>query len=241
MTYRLKRQLKRLGNKQFTEDIKTFIRTSHKFYGKNVPELKTLAKRLHEEQSLKEFYPVFNRLWHSGYQGEKSLAIYTLQLYKDDFDLKTWNFLKTKIKEIKSPDQIESIAIEIIGNILLKYPRLDKEILKLSKSKNQWFKKLAIMSTFQLIKKKSNTKLALYLLDIYVNQPESLIQESVGKTLREISIYKPEIAKRFILKHSQMSEKAFLIATENLKELRKIRKLKKLNNSSRWFFWRNIR
>ena len=242
MTYKLKKEFRRLGNKQFTNDIKTFIKSSHNFYSEKVPELKTLAKRLHEEHSLKKFYPVFNKLWNSGYQGEKSLAIYTLQLYKEEFDLSTWKFLKQKLKEIKSWDQADSIAKEILGNLLLKYPKLDKEILKLSKSKNLLFKEIAIKSTHPLIKR-GKTKLAIYLSELYFNEQNKQIQKSVGKTLREISLYKPEIAKKFILKHTQMSDRTFNIATENLKELRKIRKIKKLgnNNQSGWFFWKNIR
>jgi len=241
MAYKLKKEFRRLGNKQFSEDIKTFIKSSHNFYSEKVPELKVLARRLYEEHSLKSFYPVFNKLWKSGYQGETSLAIYTLQLYKDDFDLSTWKFLKQKLKEIKSWDQADTISKEILGNLLLKYPELDKEILKLSKSKNLLFKEIAIKSTYKIIKK-GNTKLAIYLLELYLNEPNKQIQKSVGKTLREISIYKPEISKRFILKHMQMSDRIFNIATENLKELRKIRRLKKLkDDNSRWFFWRNIR
>ena len=58
MTYKLKRQLKKLGNKQFTEDIKKYIKSSHEFYEKRVPEMKVLAKRLHDEHSLKQFYKI---------------------------------------------------------------------------------------------------------------------------------------------------------------------------------------
>ena len=243
MTYKLKRQLKRLGNKEFTEDIKTFIRNSHNFYSEKVPELKTLAKRLHEEHSLKSFYPVFNRLWKSGYQGEKSLAIYTLQLYKDEFDFSTFKFLKPKLKDIKSWDRTDSVGKYLLGNILLKYPKLDKEILKLAKSKNLWFKRMAIMSTFPLIKEKQNTKLAIYFCETNLDEPHEEIQNVIGETLKQISIYKPETAKKFILKNTKIKNQTFKIATENLKELRKIRKIKKLgnNNQSGWFFWKNIR
>lgn len=242
MTYKLKRKLKKLGNKQFTQDIKSFIRTSHDFYSERVPELRTLAKRLHEEHSLKSFYPIFNKLWRSGYQGEKSLAIYTFRLYKDEFDLTTWRFLKPKLKDIKSWDRIESISKDILGNILLKCPSLDKEILKLARSKNLWFKKLAIGSTFPLIREKEDTKLAVHLCELYLEEVHEEIQNAIGETLREISIYKPEIAKKFILKHMMMRDETFKIATENLKELRKIKKIKRLESGgSGWFFWKNLR
>ena len=242
MTYKLKRPLKRLGNKQFTEDIKTFINSSHNFYSEKVPELKTLAKRLHQEHSLKKFYPVFNKLWKSGYQGEKSLAIYTLRLYKEEFDSSTWRFIKPKLKDIKSWDQADSFAKDILGNLLLKIPSLDKEILKLSKSKNLWFKRIAIISTHQLIKQKQNTKLAIHLADSYIKESHHEIQKAIGLKIKEISLHKPEIAKKFILKHPTMKDSTFKLATENLKELRKTKKIKKLGqNNSRWFFWKNLR
>jgi len=86
MEYKLKRPLKRLGHKEFEEDIKGFIKNTHKFYSSKIPEIKTLAKKLHEEHSLEEFYKVFNKLWRSGYHNERVLAIKTLKLYKEDFD-----------------------------------------------------------------------------------------------------------------------------------------------------------
>jgi hypothetical protein len=42
--YKLKRQLKKLGNKQFAEDIKVYIKSPYEFYGVRVPELRTLAR-----------------------------------------------------------------------------------------------------------------------------------------------------------------------------------------------------
>ncbi|MBT4165461.1 DNA alkylation repair protein [archaeon] len=242
MAYKLKRQFKRLGNKQFTEDIKTFIKSSHDFYSEKVPELKTLAKRLHQEHTLKKFYPIFNKLWKSGYQGEKSLAIHTLQLYKEEFNSTTWKFIKPKLKDIKSWGHADSFGKEILGNILLKIPSLDKEIINMSKSKNLWIKRMAIMSTFPSIRQKQKTKLAIYLAENYLKEPHKEIQKAIGLTIKEISLHKPEIAKKFILKHKQMPETTFKLATENLKELRKTKKIKKLGkNNGRWFFWKNIR
>ena len=153
MTYRLKRQLRKLSDKQFAEDIKRFIKSPYEFYGVRVPEIRVLAKRLHEEHGLKEFYSIFNKLWKSGYHEEMSLALYTLQLYEKEFDIQTWKFLKPKLKDIKTWDQIDAISTFIIGKILVKYPKLEKEILKLSKNKDFWTRRIAIVSTLPRIKK----------------------------------------------------------------------------------------
>ena len=82
-----------------------------------------------------------------------SLALYALQLYEDDFNIETWKFLKPKLKNIKSWDQIDAVSLFIIGKILLKYPRFEKEIFKLSKSRDFWLRRIAIVSTLPRIKK----------------------------------------------------------------------------------------
>jgi len=238
MTYKIRKQLKRLSNKQFAEDIKIYLKSSHEFYGIKVPELRVLAKRLHEEYELRDFYKVFNRLWRSSYHEEVSLAIYTLQLYRKEFDLGTWRFLKPKLKDLRSWDQVDSVSTSIIGEILLRYPQLSKEILKLAKSKNMWMRRIAIVSTLPLIKK-GEIELTMKLVNMYVNDTGPYIQKATGWMLREVGNKKPEIAKRFILKHVHMPSITFSYATEHMTELRKMRKLKKLEGDKKgWFFRR---
>ena len=235
--HKLKRQLKKLSNKQFAEDIKKYIKSPYEFYGIRVPELRTLAKRLHEEHEIKDFYKVFDRLWKSGYHEEMSLAIYTLQLYREDFDLDTWKYLKTKFEDMKTWDQIDIVGTNITGYILSKYPQIEKEIIRMSKSKNMWMRRLAIVSTLPLIKK-GDIKLTMKLAEDYINDKEDYIQKATGWMLREAGKQKPEIVKRFVLKHIHMPSICFSYATErDLKELRKVRRLKKLSEDKRGFLW----
>jgi len=238
--HKLTRQLKKLSNKQFAEDIKKYIKSPYEFYGIRVPELRTLAKRLHEEHDIDDFYRVFNRLWKSGYHEEMSLAIYTLQLYRDEFSMNTWKFLKTKLKDMKTWDQIDTVGTNIVGNILIKFPRLEKEIIKLSKSKNMWMRRLAIVSTLPLIKK-GDIKLTMKFAEEYVHDKEDYIQKATGWMLREAAKQKPEMVKKFVLKHIHMPAICFSYATErDLKDLRKVRRLKKLGRDkrARFLWWR---
>jgi len=239
MTYKTNRKLKRLGDKEFVEDIKHYIKSSHHFYEVRIPELKVLAKRLYEEYNLKEFYKIFNRLWKSGYHEEKALALYTLQLYKEDYDLFTWKFIKSQLNEMKSFDQIDWVAINIVGEILIKYPSVEKEILKYLEGKNIWLKKMAISSTIPLIRG-GEFKLALKIAELKIDSKNEHIQKAVGFILNEISKKDKEVAKDFILRHSHMPNITFNIATEELKDLRKIRGIKKLkaDKFARFIFWR---
>jgi len=233
----MKKQLRKLGDKEFTQDIKKYIKYNHQFHESKTPEIKTLAKKLHEEYTLNEFYKIFNKLWDSGYENEKALVIQSLKLYKEDFNIKTWKFLKPKIKQLTSWDQIETVGQNIIGEIFIKETSLQKEIIKLSKSKNNWQIGLSLHSTLPLIKK-SNPQIPINLIQEQINNPEQEIQKIIGTLLKEISFKKPEQTKRFILKNLNMPNETFKIATENLKELRKARKIKKLDSVKRgfWFF-----
>lgn len=226
MVYRTAKQLKRLGDKQFFEDIKKYIKSSHSFYETRAPELKVLAKRLHEEYSLKEFYEVFNKFWISGIARRMSLAIYTLQLYKEDFDLITWKFIKQKLKEIKSWDKIDGIALNIIGKILLKNPEIGGEIIKFARGKNIWLKRAAIISTIPLIKER-DFRLVLEIVNEHLYDRGEYTQKAIGMALKEIGDQKPEVLKRFIKDNINMPITTFFAATENHRELRNLRELNK--------------
>jgi|SRR3989344_1997258 len=229
MAFEVKRQLKKLSDKHFAENIKRYIKSPYEFYGIHVPEIRTMAKHLYDEHELKDFYRVFNRLWNSGYHEEMSLALYTLQLYEKEFDINTFYFLKPKLNDIKSWDQIDAVSSSIIGKILLKDSRLEKELIKLSKSNNFWMRRIAIVSTLPKIKT-GDIGLTMKLAEDYIKDTEPYIQKATGWMLREAGKQKPEVVKRFILKHMNMPPIAFSYATEKMTELRKLRKLKKLKS-----------
>lgn len=251
MDLTIKRQLIKLSNKQIAEDIKRYIKSGYDFYGARVPESKILAKRLHEEYSLQEFYRVFNKLWKSGYRDKMSLAVYALRLYDEEFDLDTWDFLKPKLREIKSWDKVDSVGSEIIGKILLKFPELEIEIRKMVSSKNKWFIRMGMMSMIPLVRK-GNTELAMKFAETNIYSKDEHVQKAAGIILNEISKVNIELAKKYVLKNIHMPFVAFNYATANMKELRALRKIKKLNhrigfsklNSNRLerlMFWKETR
>jgi len=242
MVPRTTKQLKRLGDKQFFEDIKRYIKSSHSFYETKRPELKVLANRLHEEYSLRDFYKVFNRFWNSGIPKESILAIYTLQLYKEEFNLDTWKFIKQKLKNVKSYDKIDNISLNIVGEILIRNPALEKELIIYAKGNNSWLKRMAIISTIPLVKK-NDFRLALKFIEMHLYDKGEYMQKAIGIVLKEIGEQKSEVLKSFILKNVNMPLTTFFHATEDMKELRRLRELNSSNNivSNRFeklFFWR---
>lgn len=246
MTYTIKRQLKRLSDEQLAEDIKKYIKTSYSFYETKAPEFKVLAKRLHEEYSLREFYRIFNKLWKSGYRDKMSLAVYTLQLYSNEFNLETYRFLKPRLREIKSWDKVDSIGMNIIGQIALKYPALEDEIIKMNQTNSRWLKRMAMTASIPQIRN-GDFDLAMKLITINFPEKEEHVQKGIGILIDEIGKVKEDFAKRFIIKRiHEMNPICFHYATENLRDLRSLKKIKKLTRSlngaenfENLMFWKN--
>jgi len=227
-----KKPLKRLGQEQFADDIKKFIKSTHKFYSSKIPEMKVMAKKLHDEHNLREFYRVFNRLWKSGYHNERVLAIHALELYKKDFNLDTWKFIRPRLREIRDWEELDFIAQKIIGE-LLKFSSVRADVLNLSKKRDAYLRRMALMSCLNLVKEK-DFKFALKVLGFYVQDRQEKIQWAVGLLVREIGKVDKEVARKFILKNSKMGDVAFETATKDMKELRRVRELKKLGSDEKF-------
>ena len=228
MSYTIK-PLKKISNKEFLNDVKKYIKNTHEFYKEKVPELNVLANRLRKEYTLQEFYKIFDKLWNSWSNNERSLAIHTLQLYNREFDINTWYFLKEKIIHIKSFDEVNSIG-EIISDILYKIPDLKREIIALSRNKNVWLKRISTSVCFYGLKKKKikDPSFLLFIIAQNIKDKDKNFQKEVGYLLCETAKLKKYLARKFILKHNHMPEVIFTEATKNMKELRKLRKIKKL-------------
>jgi hypothetical protein len=232
------RQLKKLSNRQIADDIKNYLKDTHEFYSTRAPELRVLAKRLHEEYTLSKFYKVFSKFWKSPYPEEVCLAVYTLQLYKEELNIETWKFIKLKIKDIVSGDQADFIARYIMGEILVKHSSLEKEILTLAKSKDTIKKRIALSSTIPLIEKKDIT-LAMKIIDMYGAEKDEGLLRTMGVVLQEIGKVKPSVVRKYISQNVDMPMPLFHRATEDMPDLRRRRQLHQSKNGGRRFlFWR---
>lgn len=223
MEFKSNKKLRKLENKEFAEDIKKYIKSNHEFYSTRVPEIKVLAKRLNEEYKLRGFYKVFNKFWKTGYNNERSLAIYTLELYREEFNIETWKFFKQKLKDIKSWDKVDDISVNIIGEIFIRSSRIEGDLIKMASSNNIWFKRMSLMASIPLIRN-DRFDFAMNVCDICIHSKDERVQQAVAKVLNDIAIKKPNVVRKFITNNSKLfSKSSFYIATENLRDLRHLR------------------
>lgn len=220
----IKEKLKEKAKPEKIIFLKKILATPFEVIGVMVPDSREIAKE-YKNLNIYDMYNLFDELWNSNIHEEKSLAIHILQQYKKQFNLETWKFLRERINKAKTWDHIDGLATDIFGEILLNNLFLMTEIKEMANSRNFWERRLAIESTYKMIKK-NKIELTLRLAEKLVYDENPYVQKGAGWMLREAGKKSRVVIREFILMHIDMKPVAFSYATEKMKELRKIRKEK---------------
>lgn len=189
----LKNELKMLKDSKKAIVLKSFFKTGKGeygegdiFFGITVPKTRTVAKKYFKEITLNETEELLRSKIH-----EERLCALLIMVEK--FDSKETGEEKKTVfrtylkntKFINNWDLVDLSAHEIVGNYIYNTPS-EREILKrLAESKNLWEKRIAIVSTYHFIYRKSYEN-TLKISKILLHDEQDLIQKAVGWMLREV-------------------------------------------------------
>ena len=153
-----------------------------KFLGIAVPDMRRIVKKYRDAS--REDLPVF---LHSKFHEERLFALLVLvdqfasgeeKAKKEIFDIYLNN-----TKYINNWDLVDLTADRIVGAYLEN--RSKNILLKLSKSKLLWERRIAILATFHFIKK-GESEWTLKIAERLLNDKEDLMHKAVGWMLREV-------------------------------------------------------
>lgn len=152
------------------------------FLGLTVPDSRTIASK-YGKLPLKEI----EKLLHSKYHEERLVALFLLIRYfnhnKNERPAVYELYLKNT-KYVNNWDLVDSSADKIVGEFLR--DKKDRKILdRLAQSTDLWEKRIAIISTFQFIKKDKSAIDTFRIADILLGDSHDLIHKAVGWMLRE--------------------------------------------------------
>ncbi len=187
----LKKEFRELANPEQAEISQRFFKTRKGEYGEGdfflgikVPVQRQIAKK-YLSLSFKELQELLNSKFHE--ERLIALIILTNQYKKSKKDKlkkrQIFEFYLKNISRINNWDLVDLSAPNIVGEFLQKE---DTDILKqLAKSKNLWERRIAIISTYNFIRKR-NFGETLAISEILMKDQHDLIHKSVGWMLREI-------------------------------------------------------
>ncbi|MFC1656620.1 DNA alkylation repair protein [Patescibacteria group bacterium] len=110
-------------------------------------------------------------------------------------------------KYINNWDLVDLSAPNIVGEYLLRNDR--KVLYKLAKSKSLWDRRIAILSTFALIRNNDFTD-SLKISKILLNDSHDLIHKAVGWMLREIGKRDQKLEESFLIKYYKTMPRTML-------------------------------
>ncbi len=222
MLKEIKSELHSLADPEHAEISQRFFKTGKGEYGEGdvfigvrVPKIRALAKK-HQKVKL----DVVEDFMTSEIHEERMLAIVILMhkfrkgsnAEKEEI----YNFYLNHLEHVNNWDLVDVSAMYIIGVFLENRSR--DVLYELVHSKNLWFRRVGIMSTFWFIKKNDFDD-TLNLAQILLHDEEDLIHKAVGWMLREVGNRNRKTEEAFLQKHYKDMPRTMLrYAIENFPE-----------------------
>jgi 3-methyladenine DNA glycosylase AlkD len=154
------------------------------FLSCSVPATRLVAKEFYE-LSLPELSKLISSKWHD----DRLLALVILvRQYRKGSEAErqaVYDFYLKHIAHVNNWDLVDSSAEFIVGPQLEDHPDKMKVLTGLAKSDQLWERRIAMIATFDYIKK-GKADDALLIAELLLHDPHDLIQKAVGWMLREI-------------------------------------------------------
>lgn len=172
------------------------------FIGLTVPQSREISKS-HKELSFEEIEDLLQSKIHE----ERLIALYILVFKFKREAKKVFDFYLKNTKHINNWDLVDSSAHLIVGEYLMDKPR--ELLYSLARSESLWEKRIAIIATFQFIRK-NQFEDTIKIAEILMNDKHDLIHKAVGWMLREMGKKSEKILEDFLKKHARKMPRTML-------------------------------
>ncbi|MES3004630.1 MAG: DNA alkylation repair protein [Patescibacteria group bacterium] len=207
------REINRRGNKIKAQQAQRFFKTGESSYSKGDVFLGLNAKDVDfvSEKYVDLGIPFVVKLLKSEIHDYRDVALSILVLkYKKGDKIVKDKVVKTYLankKYVNNWDLVDGSAYKILGDYLLDKSR--DVLYKLACSKVMWDRRIAIVSTFAFIRS-GDTKDAVKISKILLNNREDLMHKAVGWMLREVGKKDEKILKDFLNKNIKVMPRTTL-------------------------------
>jgi 3-methyladenine DNA glycosylase AlkD len=226
----IQRRLQKIGNKKHAAVSQRFFKTGSGEYGEGdifigirVPVLRKLVKE-YKDLPVSEIKILLRSPIHE----ERLLAIllFVRKFEKGDGDIKKdiYDLYLKSTAFINNWDLVDTSAEHIVGAYLT--DKSKRPLYRLTKSKNLWERRIAIMATFHFVKRHEFSE-TLKISSMLLADRHDLIHKASGWMLREIGKRDLETEETFLKEHYKKMPRTMLrYAIEKFPEKKRQRYLK---------------
>lgn len=178
------------------------------FIGITVPQIRQVVKKYETIATLSDIKPLMLDPIHEIRAAAIFILVNQFKKTNDPFIQKSiYDFYLQHTKGINNWDLVDGSAAQIVGAYL--YDKDRSKLYALVQSSNMWEQRIAIIATFDFIRKGDFTD-TLQLATILVQHPHDLIQKAVGWMLREVGKRDVDTLMQFLNTHYQTMPRTML-------------------------------
>jgi len=223
----LERELKKLKDLKRQKEAKRFFKCKKGEYGEGdlflgiaVPRVREIAKQF-EGMPLIEIKKALNSKWHEVRAAALFVLVAKFQKGSEDEKKEIVDFYINNTKGINNWDLVDLSAYKILGEWLK--DKKDRNVLyTLAASGNLWRERIAVVSTYALIKK-NDFKEIFNLSERFLSHKHDLMHKVCGWMLREAGKKDEGALLKFILLHATKMPRTMLrYAIEKLPKDKKV-------------------
>lgn len=230
MINKILKELKFKKNAEQAEVLSRFFKTGKGQYGEGdifwgikVPVLREISKKF-IGASLKDIQGLLDSKVHE----HRMVGMFILieKYKKAENKREIYDFYLKNTRNINNWDLVDLTAPNIVGSFLKENKKERKVLYSLVKSSNLWERRIAILSTFTLLRE-NDFKDALKISEILLKDEQDLIHKAVGWMLRELGKRDKDVEVEFLEKYCKVMPRTMLrysLEKFNIKERKKYMK-----------------
>ncbi|HRX64229.1 MAG TPA: DNA alkylation repair protein [Candidatus Absconditabacterales bacterium] len=215
MYSQIKKELLALQNSEKAGILQGFFKTGKGEYGEGdvflgitMPQQRQVVKKYFKEISFDDIQKLLESKYHEFRMSGLLCLVYKYEFEKDETREKNiFDFYVKNLEYVNNWDLVDVTCPKIIGDYLLDK---EKDILyNFAKSENMWIQRVAIVSTWTLIKN-GQLKDTIKLAEILLDHEHDLIHKAVGWMLRELGKKDKCLLEKFLEKNVKLMPRTML-------------------------------
>jgi 3-methyladenine DNA glycosylase AlkD len=192
--------LKKAANPTKAVGMKAYMRDQFAFLGLTTPERRKLAADFFKKMDKTEVdWEFVEKCWNQPEREFQYLAVDYLTKLVEVLTMDDIPKIKKLVVQKSWWDTIDGLDC-VVGDIASRYPVVNATLLKWSKDKDIWLRRVAIDHQ-RARKKETNTKLLEEIIVNNLGESEFFINKAIGWSLREYSKTDKEWVRGFLERH----------------------------------------
>ena len=198
----IERELRLLADPERAVNQRNYLKSDLEFIGVGVPGIRKVARgalRAEREFTRELLLELVEVLWASGIYELRFAAMVALQAHAGLLEARDLSVLERLLRESKTWALVDSLAADVCGGLLTRFPELRPEIDGWAGDPDFWIRRSALLVDMGPLRKGEGEfeHFSRY-ADAMLDETEFFIRKAIGWVLRETAKRRPELVIEWI-------------------------------------------